>query len=384
MLAMSYRGPYRVRIVGKPIPEIEHPRDAIVRVTRACICGSDLHLYHGLMPDTRVGQTFGYEFVGIVEEVGSNVRNLKPGDRVLVPFNIACGECYFCLKGLFGNCHNSNPNATAAGGIFGYSHTCGGYDGGQAEYVRVPYADVGPYKIPDGIDDDNAALCTDVFPTGYQAAEMAGVKRGDTVLVFGAGPVGLFAAKSAWFMGAARVMIVDEYEYRLDFARRFAHCETLNFREIKDPVWYLKKEADWLGWDCAIDAVGAEARGSGLQHLTGVKLPLQAGAATALYWAIDVVRKGGVVSVVGVYGPTMNAVPIGNALNKGLTLRMNQASVKRNLPRCIEHIEAGHINPKEVITHRIPLEEIGEGYHIFSSKLDECIKPMVIPPRAMA
>jgi len=204
------------------------------------------------------------------------------------------------------------------------------------------------------------------------------------VLVFGAGPVGLFAAKSAWFMGAARVMIVDEYEYRLDFARRFAHCETLNFREIKDPVWYLKKEADWLGWDCAIDAVGAEARGSGLQHLTGVKLPLQAGAATALYWAIDVVRKGGVVSVVGVYGPTMNAVPIGNALNKGLTLRMNQASVKRNLPRCIEHIEAGHINPKEVITHRIPLEEIGEGYHIFSSKLDECIKPVVIPPRAMA
>jgi len=384
MLAMSYRGPYRVRIVGKPIPEIEHPRDAIVRVTRACICGSDLHLYHGLVPDTRVGQTFGHEFVGIVEEVGSNVRNLKPGDRVLVPFNIACGECYFCLKGLFGNCHNSNPNATAAGGIFGYSHTCGGYDGGQAEYVRVPYADVGPYKIPDGIDDDNAALCTDVFPTGYQAAEMAGVKRGDTVLVFGAGPVGLFAAKSAWFMGAARVMIVDEYEYRLDFARRFAHCETLNFREIKDPVWYLKKEADWLGWDCAIDAVGAEARGSGLQHLTGVKLPLQAGAATALYWAIDVVRKGGVVSVVGVYGPTMNAVPIGNALNKGLTLRMNQASVKRNLPRCIEHIEAGHINPKEVITHRIPLEEIGEGYHIFSSKLDECIKPVVIPPRAMA
>ncbi|HYC48626.1 MAG TPA: zinc-dependent alcohol dehydrogenase [Burkholderiales bacterium] len=384
MLAMSYRGPYRVRIVGKPIPEIEHPRDAIVRVTRACICGSDLHLYHGLVPDTRVGQTFGHEFVGIVEEVGSNVRNLKPGDRVLVPFNIACGECYFCLKGLFGNCHNSNPNATAAGGIFGYSHTCGGYDGGQAEYVRVPYADVGPYKIPDGIDDDNAALCTDVFPTGYQAAEMAGVKRGDTVLVFGAGPVGLFAAKSAWFMGAARVMIVDEYEYRLDFARRFAHCETLNFREIKDPVWYLKKEADWLGWDCAIDAVGAEARGSGLQHLTGVKLPLQAGAATALYWAIDAVRKGGVVSVVGVYGPTMNAVPIGNALNKGLTLRMNQASVKRNLPRCIEHIEAGHINPKEVITHRIPLEEIGEGYHIFSSKLDECIKPVVIPPRAMA
>ena len=384
MLAMQYRGPYRVRVVDKPVPEIEHPRDAIVRVTRACICGSDLHLYHGLVPDTRVGSTFGHEFVGIVEEVGSEVQNLKAGDRVLVPFNIFCGECYFCQKSLFSNCHNVNPNATAAGGIYGYSHTTGGYDGGQAEYVRVPFADAGPMKVPDDIDDDNAALLTDVYPTGYQAAEMAGIKKGDSVVVFGAGAVGLFAARCAWFFGAGRVLVVDEYDYRLEFAKRFAHCETLNFRDIEDPVWYLKKESGWVGWDCAIDAVGCEARGSALQRTTGIHpFKLQGGSATALWWAIDAVRKGGHVSIIGVYGPIPNLVKIGDAMNKGLTLRMNQASVKRNLPRCIEHIQQGHINPKDVITHRIPLAEIHEGYHMMASKLDEIIKPLVIPPRAM-
>jgi threonine dehydrogenase-like Zn-dependent dehydrogenase len=385
MRAMTYRGPYRVRVVEKPIPRIEHPRDAIVRVTRACICGSDLHLYHGLMPDTRVGQTFGHEFVGVVEEVGPNVQSLKRGDRVLVPFNISCGECYFCRKGLFSNCHAVNPNATAAGGIYGYSHTTGGYDGGQADYVRVPCADAGPLKIPETIDDDNAALCTDAYPTGYQGAEMASIKRGDSVVVFGAGPVGLFAAKCSWFMGAGRVLIVDQYDYRLEFARKFAQCETLNFREVADPIWYLKKETDWLGWDAAIDAVGCEARGSALQRATGVwPFKLQAGSATTLHWAINSVRKGGVVSILGAYGPTFNMIPIGSAVNKGLTFRMNQASIKRCLPRCIEHIQAGHINPKEVITHRVPLEEIGEAYHIFSNKLDNCIKPMVIPSRAAA
>lgn len=384
MRAMTYRGPYRVRVVDKPLPVIEHPRDAIVRVTRACICGSDLHLYHGLMPDTRVGQTFGHEFVGVVEEVGAEVHELRPGDRVLVPFNIACGECYFCRKGLFSNCHNANPNATAMGGIFGYSHSTGGYDGGQAEYVRVPYADVGPMKIPQSIDDDNAAMCTDVFPTGYQAAEMAEIKRGDSVVVFGAGPVGLCAARCAWFMGAGRVLVVDEYDYRLEFARHFAQAETLNFRDVADPVWFLKRHSDWLGWDAAIDAVGCEARGSAMQRVLGVHLKLLAGSATALHWAIGAVRKGGVVSIVGAYGPTPNALPIGTAMNKGLTLRMNQASVKRNLPRCIEHIEAGHIDPKQLITHRIPLEDIGDGYHLFSSKLDGCVKPIVYPRGATA
>ena len=382
MLAMTYRGPYRVRLTEKPVPEIEHPRDAIVRVTRACVCGSDLHLYHGLVPDTRVGQVFGHEFVGVVDEIGSEVKHLKVGDRVIVPFNIACGECYFCVKGLFGNCHNVNPQATATGGIYGYSHTTGGYDGGQAEYVRVPFADVGPTKIPDSVDDDNAVLCTDAYPTGYQAAEMGEIKKGDTVVVFGAGPVGLFAAKSAWILGAGRVIVVDKEEYRLEFASRFAQCETVNFEQHSDIVQTLKQMTDGLGSDVCIDAVGAEARGDHLQHFTGVTLPLQAGSATAAQWAINSVRKGGVVSIVGVYGPTFNLVPLGNMVNKGLTMRGNQACVKRNLPRLLEHIVAGRINPKEVITHRFPLEEIGEAYHMFSSKLDNCIKPLIIPPRA--
>ncbi len=382
MLAATYKGPYRVKAVDKPMPEIEHPRDAIVRVTRACICGSDLHLYHGLVPDTRIGQTFGHEMVGIVEEIGSDVHKIKVGDRVVVPFSISCGECFFCQKGLYSNCHNTNPFATVSGGFYGYSHLTGGYNGGQAEYVRTPFADVGLIHVPDGIDDDNAVLCADAYPTGYQAAEMANIKKGDSVVVFGAGPIGLFAARCAWFMGAGRVLIVDEYDYRLEFAKKFAQCETLNFREVSDMVWHLKKESDWLGWDCAIDAVGCESRGNFAQRALGMTLKLQGGSATPLNWAIDSVRKGGNVSIIGVYGPVPNIVKIGDAMNKGINMRMNQASVKRNIGRCFFHIEQAHINPKDVISHRFPLEEINEAYHVFSSKLDECIKPMVIPPRA--
>ena len=383
MLAMNYRGPYRVRAVHKAEPTIEHPNDAIVRVTRSCICGSDLHLYHGLVPDTRVGMTFGHEFTGIVEEVGPSVRNLKAGDHVLVPFNIFCGSCYFCQKELYSNCHNTNPEATAVGGIYGYSHTTGGYDGGQAEFVRVPMADVGPTVLPSDLDVDDAVLLTDAFPTGYQAAEMGDIREGDTVVVFGAGPVGIFAAKSAWLMGAGRVIVVDHIEYRLEFVRNYAQCEVVNFKEVHDMAEHIKKMTDWLGADVCIDCVGAEAAGNAMQHLTGVKLKLQAGAATVLHWCINCVRKGGTVSIVGVYGPTFNAVPIGNAVNKGLTLRMNQASVKRHLPRLIEHIQAGRVKPSEIITHRIPLEDVADAYHIFSSKLDGCIKPVLIPPSAM-
>ena len=382
MLAMDYRGPYRVRAVHKPDPQIEHPGDAIIRVTRSCICGSDLHLYHGLVPDTRVGTTFGHEFVGVVEAIGDGVHKLKVGDRVLVPFNIFCGSCFFCDKELYGNCHNTNAEATAVGAIYGYSHTAGGYDGGQAELVRVPMADVGPTVIPNDIDEDDAVLLTDALPTGYQAAEMGDIKEGDTVVVFGAGPVGIFAAKSAWLMGAGRVIVVDHVEYRLDFVQKYAQCEIINFKEVDDMALHIKKMTDWLGADVCIDAVGCEAAGSALQTVTGRYMKLQAGTATALHWAINSVRKGGNVSIVGVYGPTFNAVPIGNALNKGLTLRMNQASVKRHLPRLIEHIRAGHINPKEIITHRVPLEEVSDAYHIFSSKLDNCIKTILVPPNA--
>ena len=382
MLAMNYRGPYRVRAEQKPDPVIEHPNDAIVRVSRSCICGSDLHLYHGLVPDTRVGMTFGHEFTGIVEEVGSSVQNLNVGDHVLVPFNIFCGSCFFCKREFYGNCHNTNPEATAVGGIYGYSHTAGGYDGGQAEFVRVPMADIGPTVIPADLDLDDAVLLTDAYPTGYQAAEMGDIKEGDTVVVFGAGPVGIFAAKCSWIMGAGRVIVVDHLEYRLEFVKNFAQCEIVNFKDVDDMAIHIKKMTDGLGADICIDAVGCEADGSFAQKLTGVVMKMQAGSATALHWAINSVRKGGNVSIVGVYGPTFNAIPIGNALNKGLTLRMNQASVKRHLPRLIEHIQAGRIEPKKIITHRIPLEEVSDGYHIFSSKLDNCIKTVLVPPSA--
>jgi threonine dehydrogenase-like Zn-dependent dehydrogenase len=379
MLAMNYRGPRRVRVSRKPDPEIEHPQDAIVKVLRSCICGSDLHLYHGMVPDTRIGSTFGHEFIGEVITVGSDVTELKPGDKVLVPFNIACGTCVFCKQELFGNCHESNPEATAVGGIFGYAHTAGGYDGGQAEYVRVPYANVGPLKIPDDMDYDDAVLLTDVVPTGYQAAEMGGIKKGDTVVVFGAGPVGIMAAKCSWLFGAARVIIIDHVEYRLEFARQYASCEAYNFRSIGDPVLFLKRITEWLGADVCIDAVGADAAGNAIQSITGKKLMLQSGASTALHWAINSVRKGGTVSIVGVYGPTGNLAPIGNVVNKGITIRANQASVKRLLPRLIDHIRNGYLDPKAIITHKVPLAEVADAYHIFSAKLDNCIKTVLIP-----
>lgn len=385
MLAMNYRGPYRIRVDrNKAEPEILHPNDAIVRVTRSCICGSDLHLYHGLVPDTRVGATFGHEFTGIVEEVGESVQKLKPGDHVLVPFNIACGTCPFCKQELYGNCHESNPEASAVGGIFGYSHTAGGYDGGQAEYVRVPFADVGPVIIPQGMDLDDAVMLTDVTPTGYQAAEMGGIQKGDTVVVFGAGPVGIMAARCAWLFGAGRVIIIDHIDYRLEFAKKYAMCEAYNFKEMSDPVVFLKKTTDYYGADVCIDAVGADAQGSALQDITGKKLMLQAGSAIALQWAINGVKKGGIVSIVGVYGPTWNMVPIGNVVNKGITIRANQASVPRLLPKLIDHVMSGVLDPKGLITHKVPLDEVAEAYHIFSAKRDNCIKPVLIPPSAMA
>lgn len=376
---MVYRGPYKVRVEDKDRPKIEHPNDAIVRVTLAAICGSDVHLYHGLMPDTRVGTTFGHEFIGVVDEVGSSVENLKVGDRVMVPFNIYCGTCFFCARGLYSNCHNVNPNATAIGGIYGYSHTCGGYDGGQAQFVRVPFADVGPSVIPDDIAEEDALMMTDALATGYFGAQLGDIAEGDTVVVFGAGPVGLFAAKSSWLMGAGRVIVVDHLDYRLAKAREFAHAETIDFGAVDDIIVELKKTTGWLGADVVIDAVGAEADGNLVQHVTAAKLKLQGGSPVALNWAIDSARKGGTVSVMGAYGPIFSAVKFGDAMNKGLTLRMNQAPVKRQWPRLFEHIRNGYLKPSAIITHRIPLEHIAEGYHLFSAKLDDCIKPIILP-----
>ncbi len=270
MRAMVYRGPYKIRVEEKDVPPIEHPNDAIVRVALGAICGSDLHLYHGMMPDTRVGMTFGHEFIGVVHEVGSSVQNLRVGDRVMVPFNIFCGSCWFCARGLYSNCHNVNPNAAAVGGIYGYSHTCGGYDGGQSEFVRVPFADVGPALIPEWMSDEDAVLLTDAVPTGYFGAQLGEIAEGDVVVVFGAGPVGLVAAKAAWLMGAGRVIVIDHLEYRLEKARSFAHAETYNFTEYDDIVVEMKKTTVHLGADVAIDAVGAEADGKLLTE-TGVR-----------------------------------------------------------------------------------------------------------------
>lgn len=381
MLATNYRGKRRIRMdKDAPIPEIQHPQDAIIKVTRTCICGSDLHLYNGNVPDTRVGSVFGHEFVGIVAEIGSDVTNIKVGDHVIVPFNIACGECIFCEQELYSSCHESNAQSTALSGIFGYSHLAGGHQGGQAEYVRVPYANVGPMVIPENMDLDDAVLLTDILPTGYQAAEMGGIQKGDTVVVFGAGPVGIMAAKCAWLFGAGRVIVIDKEEYRLDFVKKYASCEVYNFLSLEDPVRFIKQITDWVGADVCIDAVGAEAEGDAFHTITGRKLLLQAGSATALQWAINSVRKGGIVSVVGVYGPTGNLIPIGNVVNKGITIRAGQASVKRLLPRLIKHVQNGIINPKELITHRIPLEEAADAYRMFSEKLDNMIKPVLIPP----
>ncbi len=383
MLAMNFRGPFRVRADrNMPEPQIEHPEDAIVRVLRSCICGSDLHLYHGFVPDTRVGTTFGHEFIGEVVEIGSSVQKLKVGDKVMVPFNIACGKCAFCKQELFGNCHESNSMATAVGGIFGYSHTAGGFQGGQSEYARVPYANVGPTVIPEWMDPDDAVLLTDVVPTGYQAAEMAGIQKGDTVVIFGAGPIGIMAAKSAWLFGAGRVIVIDHLEYRLDFVAKYAQCEAYNFNSIGDPVVFVKAQTDSLGADVCIDAVGCEAKGNLTNTVLGTKLLLQGGSTTALHWAINAVKKGGIVSIVGVYGPTDALVPIGNVVNKGITIRANQAAVKRHLPKLIEHIKNGVLDPKQIITHRVPLEEVADAYHIFSRKLDGCIKTVLIPPTA--
>jgi threonine dehydrogenase-like Zn-dependent dehydrogenase len=379
MRALVYEGPYRVRVRHKPDPRIEHPDDVVLRVTRAAICGSDLHLFHGFIPDTRVGTTFGHEFTGVVEEVGPGVRRLKRGDRVVVPFNISCGTCFYCRRGLYGDCESSNPANELASGVYGYSHTTGGYDGGQAEYVRVPFADVGPMAIPEDLEDDDVLLLSDVLPTGYQAAEMGSVKEGHTVAVFGCGPVGLVAARSAWLFGAARVIAIDRVEARLRFAERWAGAETLDLRRVADPVAALKDETGGRGPDVCVDAVGLEASGSAWQTLLGRKLKVAPGSSVALDWAIHAVRKGGTVSIVGVYGPPANLVPIGVAMNKGLTLRMGQANVKRYMAHLLDHMRAGRLDGRSLITHRLPLEKAPRAYELFDAKEDGCVKCVLLP-----
>ncbi|MDP9035659.1 MAG: glutathione-dependent formaldehyde dehydrogenase [Myxococcota bacterium] len=384
MLALTYRGKGRVRVENKPEPAIEHPNDVILKVTRTAICGSDLHLFHGLVPDTRVGCTFGHEFAGVVEEVGPSVASLQRGDRVVVPFNIACGTCFFCQRGFSSACENTNPCSSLTGGCFGYSHTTGGYEGGQAELVRVPFGDVGPMKIPSDMSEEDVLFLSDILPTGYQAAEMGSIKPGETVVVFGCGPVGIFTQKAATLMGAGRVIAVDHLAYRLEFAKQFTRgIETIDFGETKDVVGTIRRMTDGRGADVCIDAVGCEAAGSLTQSLLGA-MKLESGAPTAIGWAIEATRRCGHVVLIGVYGPPYNVVNIGTAMNKGLTLRMGQCNVKRYMPHLLEHIRQGRIDARAVISHRFPLEEAAEAYRIFEKKEDGCVKCVLIPPQARA
>jgi threonine dehydrogenase-like Zn-dependent dehydrogenase len=378
MRALCYDGPYRVSVHQKPEPRIEHPQDGIVRVTAAAICGSDLHLLHGLVPDTRIGSTFGHEFTGVVEEIGPQVEGIGAGDRVLIPFQIFCGSCYFCMRGLTSCCENTNPATDMGCGIYGYSHTMGGYDGGQAQYVRVPFIGVDAEKIPDGVSELDALPLTDAFTTGYQAAEMCDLRGGETVVVLGCGPVGLSAMWGAWAMGAGRVIAVDQFNYRLDFARRWGGVETMNLREV-DVVAEVKGMTEDRGADATIEAVGCEAAGSAMHRLVGIYLKLEAGSPEAINMAIHMTRKGGTISLIGAYGPPMIGVDFGTYMNKAQTMRTGQASVKRYLPRLLEHIEAGRLHPGELFTHQLPLERAAEGYETFSRKDEGCIKVALFP-----
>lgn len=378
MRAITYDGPFHLKVREKPYPAIEHPQDAIVKVTATGICGSDLHLFHGMIPDTRVGFTFGHEAVGVVEETGPECTGLSRGDRVLVPFQIFCGSCYHCQRGMTSSCENTNPAGGLAAGCYGYGHLTGGYDGGQAEYLRVPFADVDAEKVPDDLSDLDAILLTDVMPTGYQAAEMCGIQGGETVVVFGCGPVGLHAMRAAWLLGAGRVIAVDHVPYRLDFARSWAGVEALNFREA-DVISAIESMTEGRGAHCAIDAVGVEAAGSATQRALGIYGKLFSGSSEALNWSFHATRKGGTVSVVGVYGPPFATVDFGTAMNKQLTLRMGQASVKRYIPHLMDHIRAGAFDAEPIFTHRLSLDEGPKAYRTFAQKKEGCIKVALFP-----
>ncbi|MFL5364623.1 MAG: zinc-dependent alcohol dehydrogenase [Myxococcales bacterium] len=378
MRALTYDGPFRVAIRNKPAPRIEHPQDGIVRVTTAAICGSDLHLLHGLVPDTRIGFTFGHEFTGIVEECGPSVQGVRKGDRVMLPFQIFCGGCYYCVRGMTSCCESTNPATDAGTGIYGYSHTMGGYDGGQAEYVRVPFIGVDAEKIPEDVEDLDALPITDAFTTGYQAAEMCEIKGGETVLVLGCGPVGLFAMWSLWAMGAGRVIAVDHLDYRLEFARSWLAVETLNFRDV-DLVTAVKGMTDGRGADATVEAVGCEAAGSPVHRALGIYMKMEAGSPQAINTAIHATRKAGVISLIGAYGPPYMGVDIGTFMNKAQRMNTGQASVKRYMPHLLDHIRKGRIRPSQVFTHRLPLDQAPEAYHLFAQKRDGCIKVALFP-----
>jgi threonine dehydrogenase-like Zn-dependent dehydrogenase len=394
MKANCWYGKKDVRVETVPDPEILDRQDAIIRVTSTAICGSDLHLYNGLIPTMEKGDILGHEFMGEVVEVGSGVKNLKVGDRIVNPFPIACGNCFFCQARQFSLCENSNPNAWMAeklwgsspGGLFGYSHMLGGYAGGQAEYARIPYADVGPIKVPGSLADEQVLFLSDIFPTGYMAAENCDIEPGDTVAVWGCGPVGLFAIASAYLLGAERVIAVDRFEERLRKARDHCNAETLNY-DVVDPAEALREMTGGRGPDACIDAVGMEAHSHGFFGVYDrVKkgLRLATDRPTALREAITTCRNGGTVSVAGVYGGFLDKVPFGSVVNRALTVKSGQTHVQRYLQPLLRLIEQGQIDPSFVVSHRMPLEQAPQGYRTFRDKRDACIKVVLKPGQAAA
>ena len=390
MKATCWMSKTDIQVQQVPDPQIVNERDAILRVTSTAICGSDLHIYNGFVPTMKSGDILGHEFMGEIVETGSAVKNLKAGDRVVVPFPIACGACAQCRRGLFSLCENTNPNAWMAeklwgyspAGIYGYSHMTGGYAGGQAEYVRVPFADVNPLKLPAGVPDEQLLFLSDILPSGYMGAEMCNIQPGDTIAVWGCGPVGQFAIKSAKVLGAERVIAIDRFPYRLRIAReRAGATETINYEEI-DLYDALKDLTGGRGPDACIDAVGLEAHLPGalgaydrLKQATG----LESDRPHALREAIMACRSGGTVSIIGVYGGFIDKFPIGSLMNRSITIRTGQCHVQRYMKPLLERIQKGEIDPTFIITHRLRLDDAPRGYEIFGKKDDDCLKVVLTP-----
>jgi threonine dehydrogenase-like Zn-dependent dehydrogenase len=387
MKALCWYGKQDVRVETVPDPKILNPRDAIVRITLTAICGSDLHLYNGYIPTMKQGDILGHEFMGEVVEVGSEVRNLKPGDRIVVPFTICCGQCFYCKSQLWSLCDNTNPNApmlrklhgATGAGLFGYSHLYGGYAGGQAQYARVPFAGVAPIKIEDGLSDEQVLFLSDILPTGYMAAENCDIHEGDVIAVFGCGPVGHFAILSAFLLGAGRVIAIDHVEDRLRMARQ-AGAEAVNYEDEDNILDTLREMTGGRGPDACIDAVGMEAHGwDAVYDRAKQALMLETDRPGVLRRAIMACRKGGVVSIPGVYGGFVDKLPMGAAFGKALTLRMGQTHVPRYTRPLLDRIRAAEIDPSQVISHRLPLEEAPRAYEMFNQKIDGCTKVVLTP-----
>jgi len=385
--ALTYHGSKDVRVESVPDPIVEQDDDIILRVTATAICGSDLHLYHGKIPETKHGDIFGHEFMGIVEDAGRGVTNVKKGDRVVIPFVIACGKCFFCEHEQFAACETTNPDEGASlrkrpkmtppAALFGYSHLYGGVPGGQAEFVRVPKANVGPFVIPGSLSDERVLFLSDILPTGYQAVLNAGVREGSTVAIFGAGPVGLMAAACARMLGAERIYIIDDQKYRLDFAVSAYDVIPVDFSSV-DPSEFILADTAGRGVDASIDAVGFEAKGSTTETVLST-LKLETSSGEVVRQCITATRRGGVVSIPGVYAGFIHAFLIGDAFDKGLTLAMGQTHVQRYLPELLDFIEEGSLDPDIIISHRMKLADAARGYEVFDKKEEDCRKVVLTP-----